>query len=93
MRYICSVIQRGNATNVRNIFNTSIMKTVVIKEVELPLLPPKGWKKKVAEAAGCCEKTVYNALRGNLKGPQANKVLEVYKQLFGKVISSETVNR
>lgn len=38
------------------------MKTVVIKEVELPLLPPKGWKKKVAEAAGCCEKTVYNAL-------------------------------
>lgn len=69
------------------------MKTVVIKEVELPLLPPKGWKKKVAEAAGCCEKTVYNALRGNIKGPQANKVLEVYKQLFGKVTRSETVDR
>ena len=68
------------------------MKTVVIKEVELPLLPPKGWKKKVAEAAGCCEKTVYNALRGNIKGPQANKVLEVYKQLFGKVTKSEIVN-
>lgn len=69
------------------------MKTVVIKEVELPLLPPKGWKKKVAEAAGCCEKTVYNALRRKLKGPQANKVLEVYKQLFGKVTRSETVDR
>ncbi len=69
------------------------MKTVVINGIELPLLPPKGWKKKVAEAAGCCEKTVYNAMRGDLEGPQANKVLEVYKKLFGKVIKSETINK
>lgn len=50
------------------------MKTTIIKEVELPILPPRGWKKKVAQVAGCSEKTVYNALRGNIKGPQANKV-------------------
>lgn len=69
------------------------MKTVVIKEVELPLLPPKGWKKKVAKAAGCCEKTVYNALRGNIRGPQANKVFEAYKQICGTVTKSETIDK
>lgn len=60
------------------------MSTIIIKEVELPLLPPRGWKKRVAQAAGCSEKTVYNALRGGIKGPQANKVFETYKQLYGK---------
>ncbi|MDD3040928.1 hypothetical protein [Bacteroides sp.] len=67
------------------------MKTVIIKEVELPVLPPRGWKKKVAEAAGCSEKTVYNALRGDIKGPQANKVMKVYEELFGKVTKTETI--
>ena len=61
------------------------MATTVIKEVELPVLPPKGWKKKVAEVAGVSEKTVYNALRGNLRGPQSNKVMEAYRQVCGKV--------
>lgn len=58
---------------------------------DAPILPPRGWKKKVAQAAGCSEKTVYNALRGNIKGPQANKVWEAYKQVCGKVTRTETV--
>lgn len=67
------------------------MKTTIIKEVELPVLPPRGWKKKVAEATGCCQKTVYNAIRGNAKGPQANKVMEVYKNMFGTITKTETI--
>lgn len=69
------------------------MKTIVIKEVELPVLPPRGWKKKVAKAAGVSEKTVYNALRGEIKGPQANKVWEAYKQVCGKVTKAEIVDK
>lgn len=65
------------------------MSTTIIKEVELPILPPRGWKKEVARAAGVSEKTVYNALRGHIKGPQANKVMEAYKQVCGKVTKSE----
>lgn len=69
------------------------MGTIVIKEVELPVLPPRGWKKKVAKAAGVSEKTVYNAMRGNIKGPQANKVMEAYKQVCGKVTRIETADK
>ena len=75
------------------LFQISDMKTTIIKEVELPILPPRGWKKKVAQVAGCSEKTVYNALRGNIKGPQANKVFEAYKQVCGKITKSETVDK
>lgn len=67
------------------------MSTTVIKEVELPILPPRGWKKQVAKAAGVSEKTVYNALRGNLKGPQANKVFEAYKNVCGKITKTEAI--
>lgn len=67
------------------------MATTIIKEVELPVLPPKGWKKKVAKAAGCSEKTVYNALRGGIKGPQANKVMEAYKNIYGTITKTETI--
>lgn len=69
------------------------MATIIIKEVELPLLPPPGWKKLVAEAAGVSEKTVYNALRRGLRGEQSNKVLEAYKQICGKVTKAEVVNK
>lgn len=69
------------------------MKTIVIKEVELPVLPPRGWKKRVAKAAGVSEKTVYNALRGEIKGPQANKVWEAYKQVCGKVTKTEVIDK
>lgn len=65
------------------------MTTIVIKEVELPVVPPKNWKKEVAEAAGVSEKTVYNAIRRGVKGPQSNKVLETYKKLYGKVVKIE----
>lgn len=89
MVYFVAVTERGNATNVRKKIKRCDMKTVIIKEIELPLLPPKGWKKKVAEAAGCSQKTVYNALRGNIKGPQANKVMEAYKHVCGQVTKTE----
>lgn len=65
------------------------MGTTIIKEVQLPVLPPRGWKKKVATAAGVSEKTVYNALRGGIKGPQANRVMEAYKKVCGKVTKVE----
>ncbi len=68
------------------------MATIIIKEVELPVVPPKGWKKKVAAIAGCSEKTVYNALHGNLKGPKANKVMEAYKHVCGIVTKKEIVD-
>ena len=55
------------------------MKTVIIKEYELPLVPPTGYKKAVAKAAGVSEKTVYNAIKGGLRGPQSDKVMQVYK--------------
>lgn len=69
------------------------MKTIVIKEVELPVLPPRGWKKRVAKAAGVSEKTVYNALRGEIKGPQANKVWEAYKQVCGAITKTEVIDK
>ena len=60
------------------------MATIKIKEVELPVGPPKGWAAAVAKAAGVSKKTVYNALQRGLKGPQSNRVLETYKNLYGK---------
>ena len=68
------------------------MKTVIIKEYELPLVPPTGYKKAVAKAARVSEKTVYNAIKRGLKGPQSNKVMETYKELYGKPIKTEVVD-
>lgn len=72
-----------------NKFKRNNMATTIIKEVELPVLPPRGWKKRVAQAAGVSEKTVYNAMRGNIKGPQANKVMEAYRSVCGKITKIE----
>ena len=59
------------------------MKTVIIKEYELPLVPPTGYKKAVAKAAGVSEKTVYNAIKRGLRGIHSDKVFLVYNALFG----------
>lgn len=64
------------------------MATVIIKEVELPVAPPVGYKKAVAEAANVSEKTVYNAIRRGIKGPQSAKVMEAYKNLYGKPVKT-----
>lgn len=69
------------------------MKTVIIKEYEMPIKPPVGYKKAVAEAAGVSEKTVYNAIVRGLRGPQSDKVIQTYKVLYGKPIKTETVNK
>lgn len=68
------------------------MSTIKIKEVELPVVPPRNWKREVALSAGVSEKTVYNAIRRGIKGPQACKVLEVYKNLYGKITSMEILD-
>lgn len=68
------------------------MKTVIIKGYELPLKPPVGYKKAVAKAAGVSEKTVYNAISGGLRGPQSDKVMQVYKELYGKPVETEVVD-
>ncbi|WP_099464969.1 MULTISPECIES: hypothetical protein [Parabacteroides] len=67
------------------------MATVKVKEIELPVLPPKNWKRRVAEVAGVSEKTVYNAIRRGIKGPQSNKVMEVYKNLYGRIVATEKI--
>ncbi|QUR46132.1 hypothetical protein FQN58_24570 [Bacteroides xylanisolvens] len=69
------------------------MKTVIIKGYELPLVPPTGYKKAVAKAAGVSEKTVYNAIKGGLRGPQSDKVMQVYKELYGKPVRTEVVDK
>jgi hypothetical protein len=60
------------------------MTTIRIKEVELPSVLPVGWKSEVAKAAGVGEKTVYNAIRKGMRGPQCDRAREVYKSLYGK---------
>lgn len=67
------------------------MVTVKIKELELPVVPPKNWKKEVAQSAGVSEKTVYNAIRRGVRGPQSNKVMSVYANLYGKILKIEVV--
>lgn len=52
-----------------------------IKSQEFPLLPTRGWKKQVAEAAGVSEKTVYNTLSGRIKGPKSHRVIEAYRRI------------
>lgn len=69
------------------------MKTVIIKERELPLVPPTGYKKAVAEAAGVSEKTVYNAIKRGLRGKQSDKVIRVYKEMYGKPVKVEVVDK
>jgi hypothetical protein len=69
------------------------MKTIVIKEYELPLKPPVGFKKAVAEAAGVSEKTVYNAIVRGLRGPQSDKVVQTYKELYGKPVVTEVIDK
>lgn len=67
------------------------MTTIKIKELELPLVPPKNWKKTVAQSAGVSEKTVYNAICRGIRGPQSNKVIGVYANLYGKISKMEVV--
>lgn len=69
------------------------MKTVIIKEYELPLVPPTGYKKAVARAAGVSEKTVFNAIKRGLRGKQSDKVMQTYRELYGKPIKTEVVDR
>lgn len=69
------------------------MKTVIIKEYEMPIKPPVGYKKAVAAAAKVSEKTVYNAITRGLKGPQSNKVIQVYREMYGKPINTEVVEK
>lgn len=37
------------------------------------LIPPRGWKQKVARLAGVSEKTVYNTLSGKYGAPNHGK--------------------
>ena len=69
------------------------MKTVIIKEYELPLKPPVGYKKAVARKAGVSEKTVYNAINKGIKGPKSNKVTQTYIELYGKPIKTEVTEK
>lgn len=69
------------------------MKTVIIKEYELPLKPPVGFKKAVAKAAGVSEKTVYNAIVRGLRGPQSDKVIQTYKEIYGKPVNMEVIDK
>ncbi|WP_370789941.1 hypothetical protein [Bacteroides nordii] len=69
------------------------MKTVIIKGYELPLVPPTGYKKAVAEAAGVSEKTVYNAIKRGLRGEQSDKVIAAYRELYGKPVKTEVIEK
>jgi hypothetical protein len=69
------------------------MKTVIIKEYEMPIKPPVGYKKAVAVAAKVSEKTVYNAITRGLKGPQSDRVIQVYKEMYGKPIKTEVIDK
>lgn len=58
------------------------MKAEKIKFQRIPLIPPKGWKKQVAQLAGVSEKTVYNTLSGRILGPKSRQVIEAYRKVF-----------
>lgn len=46
---------------------------------ELPIiLPPNGWTEELAKLAGCCKKTVYNAIRRNSPGVKAELIRKLY---------------
>lgn len=48
------------------------------------MLPPKGYRKKIAQIVGCSEKTVTIALRGQKQSYTCDKVREVYESLCRK---------
>ena len=46
---------------------------------ELPIiLPPNRWTEELATLAGCCKKTVYNAIRRNSPGVKAELIRKLY---------------
>ena len=47
-----------------------------------PLIPPRGWKQKVAQLSGVSEKTVYNTLSGRILGPKSRQVIEAYRKIL-----------
>ena len=74
--YICNEIHLQVITT-----NVIIME----KLNELPIiLPPKGWTEDLAKLAGCCKKTVYNAIRRNSNGKKADLIRELYRTKFLK---------
>ena len=54
-----------------------------MKTNTLPL-PERGYRKKIAEIVGCCEKTVTLALRTRTRGYKCDEVREVYNRLYVK---------
>ncbi|WP_291590334.1 helix-turn-helix domain-containing protein [Bacteroides sp.] len=49
-----------------------------------PLIPPRGWKQKVAQLSGVSEKTVYNTLSGRILGPKSRQVIEAYRKILSQ---------
>lgn len=47
-------------------------------------LPPKNYRRTIAQAVGCSEKTVTIALRTNTQGYKCDKVRETYYNLYVK---------
>lgn len=58
-----------------------------------PLIPPRGWKQKVAQLAGVSEKTVYNTLSGRILGPKSRLVIETYRKIMVQDDEEESKTR
>lgn len=58
-----------------------------------PLIPPRGWKLKVAQLAGVSEKTVYNTLSGRIIGPKSRQVIESYHRVMALSGEEESKSR
>ena len=58
-----------------------------------PLIPPRGWKQKVALLAGVSEKTVYNTLSGRILGPKSRQVIDAYRRIMSQDDDEEPKSR
>ena len=59
------------------------MKTIIVKNENLPMFLPQGWKKAVAERIGVNRASMCRILR-NKKSPNYAKVVKVARELYGE---------
>lgn len=74
------------------LFETVVRVSVEVTEngkkrrrVEMVRLP-RGAMKEIAQATGCAQKTVYNALRRGLSGDKADRVKRYVLEKYGKEV-------
>lgn len=63
--------------------------TKIIKRIELPSIPPRGYHARLMLECNTNRTTVTQAMRHNVDTPKCREIREAYARIYGKVVLEE----